>query len=625
MSRSSREAPNPGSLSSRQRTSVAVTTSRIAAPPRPHAWPRTPRSRRTRASRLAGALVLLLLSTSLLLTGAGLDGFLNRGIVYGSPPIAGGGLTLGMNVFLEKEADRQNVVKSVQLLKDGGVTIVRQSFPWAEIEPEVPGDYRDVKTKQDTWAKYDFIVDQLTQAGIGVMARVDTIPRWARPPTDDFARWDKGPPQDFNNYANFVATVAARYKGRIGHFQVWNEPNLTGEWGGKPISPQQYGLLLKRTADRVKAVNPAALIVTAGLAQTTDDPVTNNMSELTFIQGLYDHGAQDSFDILSVMGYGLGNSPEDRRVGTDRYNFSRTLLVRDIMVRNGDAAKPVWLSEYGWIAVPEERKAIYSNYWGPSADEETQARWTVEGLERARREWPWVGTIFVWGFRWVEPPTERPNDPARYFEVVDHDFAPRPAYVALRDWSAAQRIAASGLLPVRDKRFVWQGQWRDQTLGGQTYRVTNTDGATVRIAFQGTDLRLLARAGGNEGRMYATIDGRAVAGLERDENGSYLLLRDGQTNAHDTTLPLASDLDDGQHLLELRYGGSGPVAMTGIAVGRRRPFDWPTGLLFAAGLIGVFAAILVALRSVLLALGWLPHASEANGQPRHRAWWNTRE
>ena len=441
--------------------------------------------------------------------------------VYGIPPAGGGGLTLGMNAFLEKEADRQNVVKSVQMLKASGVTFIRQSFPWQEIEP-TPGNYRDPNTKQDTWAKYDFIVDQLTQAGIGIMARVDTIPRWARPQTDDFTKWDKGPPQDFNNYANFVATLATRYKGRVGHFQVWNEPNLTGEWGGKPISPEQYGLLLKFTYERVKAVNPAALIVTAGLAQTDDNPTTNNMSELTFIQGLYDAGAQPYFDILSVMGYGIGHSPEDRRVGADRYNFSRLLLVHDIMARNGDAAKPVWVSEYGWISLPSDWKGSYNNYWGPSVSEDVQAQWLVEGLDRARREWPWVGAIFVWGFRWVESPTDQPDDPARYFEVVDYDFTPRPAYLALQAWAGKQSVATSGVLPVRDQRFAWQGQWRDQSLGGQTYRVATTNDATVRLTFQGTDVHLRARAGASEGQVYVTIDGRPVEGLKADKDGPYL-------------------------------------------------------------------------------------------------------
>ena len=581
-----------------------------------------PRNSVTSLARLGGTVLLIGLSISLIISSVGLDGFLHRGVVYGTPPLNGGGLTLGMNLFLEKEPDRENVIRSVQLLKDGGVTFVRQSFPWQDIEPQ-PGVY--VQNGQSSWAKYDFIVEQLGQAGIGIMARVDTIPKWARPPTDNFKDYDKGPPQDFNNYANFVAALAARYKGRINHFQVWNEPNLDGEWGGKPISPEQYGLLLKYTAEKVKTISPAALIVTAGLAQTTEDGVrTNNLSELAFIDRLYQSGAKPYFDILSVMDYGLGDSPEDRRVGPDRTNFSRLLLAREVMVRNGDEQKPIWVSEYGWLSLPPDWQG-QPGTWGQSVDAETQARWTIEGLERMQREWPWVTNVFVWAFRWVERPEDTGRDPARYFEVVDHDFTPRPAYLALKRWAKEQRVATSGVLPIRDARLVWDGEWRDQTLGGQTYRVTTRPGATVRVAFRGTALRLRARAGSSEGQIYATVDGQPIGTLKADKDGSYLLLRDGQSAVHDAELPLASGLSDGQHLLELRYGGFGEVALSGIAIGRQRPFNWTGTILFISGLVGLFAGLVLLIRTILIALGWLRRRDEERSSRRTLTWWQTRE
>lgn len=572
-------------------------------------------------NRLASAALLIAFSLGFLVGAAGLDGFLTRGATNGAAAATTGvgGARLGMNVFLEKEADRQNVVTSVRMLKEGGVGYVRQSFPWQEIEP-APGVYRDPNDGHDTWAKYDFIVEQLTAAGIGILARVDTIPRWARPPGDDVARWDKGPPQDYNNYANFVGKLAERYKGKIRHYQVWNEPNLTGEWGGKPIDPAQYGLMLQFTWKRVKQVDPAILIVTAGLAQTIEDGVkTNNLNELDFIRRLYESGAQPYFDILSVMDYGLGRSPEDRRTGPAETNFSRLLLVREIMERYGDAAKPVWVSEYGWLSLPPDWRGPPGS-WGGSVDEATQARWTIAGIERMRREWPWVGMVFVWAFRWVEPPAQTASDPSRYFEVVEYDFRPRPAFLALKAWSAGQAVAVAGGLPARDPRIVWGGEWRDQTLGTHDYRLATREGQTARLAFRGTDVRLQVRVGPAEGRVYAAIDGQPVPGLQRDADGSYLALRDTQVAFDELTL--ASGLRDGDHILELRSGSTGPVAIERVLIGRRRPFDWAGGFLIAAGLAGLFAGLLRLGRSVALAAGWLAEP----GRGRHRpSWWETRE
>jgi hypothetical protein len=567
-------------------------------------------------NRIISSLVLIGLALSLTVSAAGLDGFLHRGVTYGVAAEGSGvgGARLGMNAFLEKEADRNNIVRSVEMLREAGVTYVRQSFPWQEIEP-APGAYRE-------WEKYDFIVNQLTGAGIGILARVDTIPRWARPPTDDFERWDKGPPQDFNNYANFVGVLAERYRGKIQHFQVWNEPNLTGEWGGKPIDPAQYGLLLQFTWKRVKQIDPAIQIVTAGLAQTTEDGVsTNNLNELDFIRGLYESGAQPYFDILSVMNYGLGDSPEDRRVGPERTNFSRLLLVRELMEKYGDEAKPVWISEYGWISLPPEWEGDRRTTWGVSVDEETQARWTVEGIERMRREWPWVGAVFVWAFRWVEPPTDTVVVPARHFEVVDYDFTPRPVYLALQEWSENQAVVTSGALPVTDSRIRWTGDWRDQRLGGRDYRFATTEGQVARVAFQGTEVRLRARVGPSEGRLYVAIDGRPVPGLSRDEGGSYIPLRDLEVDFAEVTI--ASGLRDGTHQLELRSGSTGPVALDRLLIGRQQPFSWTGSFLFVAGLAGLFAGLFRLLRSVVTALGWVAEAGPVRRAAP--AWWDTRE
>ncbi len=627
----------------RIRTGLAETTARFRAAADRSRQPAgagrlATRRRRARGlGRLVLALAQIVLALGLIVASAGLDGFLHRGVVYGVPASAPGGAgpLLGMNVFLEKEADREKVLTTIRMLRDARIPFVRQTFSWAEIEP-APGQHVDPNNGVNTWDKYDFIVEQLRAAGIGILARVDTIPRWARPPDADVARWEKGPPQDFNTYADFVATLAARYQGRISHFQVWNEPNLTGEWGGAPISAEQYGLLLKYTYPKVKAAVPSALIVTAGLAQTVEDGTrTNNLSELRFIQGLYDSGAAPYFDILSVMGYGLGDSPEDRRVGPARTNFSRVLLAREIMERNGDGAKPIWISEYGWVAPPADWPGPQRTDFGLSVNEQTQARYTVEGLERARREWPWLGAVFVWAFRWVEPPEERPDDPTRHFAVVEHDFTPRPVYAALREWADRQAVAAGGPVGVGDARLEWGGPWRPQVLAGREYRVAGVPDATARLAFSGTAIRLRARTGPRAGRVYVAVDGRPAPGLPADEGGSYVSLR-ADVGGADEALPLASDLADGDHLLELRAGGvdtgagGGEVALAGLAVGRRQPFAWAAPTLFLTGLGGLFAGLLLAGRVAADAFGWsavTPARGSGRGRMHRRrlAWWDTRE
>ena len=72
---------------------------------------------------------------------------------------------------------------------------------------------------------------------------------------------------------------------------------------------------------------------------------------------------------VGVQIYGLGQSPDNRHVGL-RFpiNFSRPVLTREVMVRHGDAATPIWASEYSWIAVPPDWTGREST-WGRSVSE----------------------------------------------------------------------------------------------------------------------------------------------------------------------------------------------------------------------------------------------------------------
>ena len=69
-------------------------------------------------------------------------------------------------------------------------------------------------------------------------------------------------------YARTVAAFAARYSGSVGRIIVWNEPNLSIEWGGRKVDPAGYAAMLKAVYPVVKAANPHVEVVAAGLAPT---------------------------------------------------------------------------------------------------------------------------------------------------------------------------------------------------------------------------------------------------------------------------------------------------------------------------------------------------------------------
>lgn len=124
--------------------------------------------------------------------------------------------------------------------------------------------------------------------------------------------------------------------------------------------------------------------------------------------------------------------------------MSRVLRVREVMVRNGDAAKPMWASEVGWNAAPPNLP-IPNDYGRVS--ERLQAQYTVRAFERARTEWPWMGVMAVWFFKRAD--ASESQQPWYYFRLVDPDFTVHPIYTALTAYSRQRGLTVPSTLDRR--------------------------------------------------------------------------------------------------------------------------------------------------------------------------------
>lgn len=338
---------------------------------------------------------------------------------------------IGANVFLEQEVESAKRRRSLELLKAAGVGWVRQQLPWEQVEPVAKGEYVDPKFGHSTWEKFDDIVNLADELEIELILRLDTSPRWALPP-DSFD--GLGPPMHFEDYWDFVEAVARRYQGRVRAYQVWNEPNLDIEWGRKPPDPAAYTRLLAGAAERIRRADPQALVLMAALSPTLTES-DEALNELIYLQRLYDAGAQAHFDVLAVQAYGLRGGPDDPRVDRDDVTFSRPTLVREVMVRNGDGAKPMWATEMGWNVNPPSIEEQRFGRVTPAL----QARYTVRAFERAQEAWPWLEVLCVW--YWKRPDLTNQHQDWYWFRLADPDFELQPVYFALRDFALVHGFA----------------------------------------------------------------------------------------------------------------------------------------------------------------------------------------
>jgi len=360
----------------------------------------------------------------------------------------------GVNVFLEQEPDPAVREQVVRMAAEAGVKWLRQEFPWEDIEIHGKGDFEDRRHEpyRSAWEKYDNIVDLAEKYDMELIVRVSNPPEWTRAQGNDVGTY--APPDDYQDFADFVSTLVSRYKGRIRYYQLWNEPNIYPEWGNYAISPEDYTRLLCMAADAARKADPNVVIINGAMASTivldpAAQPPGNALNDLLFMQRMYDAGAADCFDIVAMQGYGLWSGPTDRRMNPRVLNFSRPLFMRDLMVANGDAHKPIWISEMNWNAAPDD---LPDKRFGQVTPEQ-QARYLVEAYERIQREWPWLGVANVWYLKRPDDTWKKEGKPEYYFRLLEPDFKTTPAYEALKAYApgqAQQPIMHSGAHPPDD-------------------------------------------------------------------------------------------------------------------------------------------------------------------------------
>ncbi len=323
--------------------------------------------------------------------------------------------------------------RDLGLMKDAGLTWVKQQFAWRDIEGAGKGKY--------DWSHADQAVFFANAKGIDVLARVDNAPAWAAPGCFNAEKKQMGPAKNMQDWLDFLTAFATRYKGRIRAYEIWNEPNLAREWCGRPPNPAEYAALLKASYTTLKAIDPNIIVVSAGLTPTS----TSNdeaMPDVRFVEQMYTamkNNSKGYFDALGVHAPGYKAPPEmspDEVVKNPAYNngepvtgrvycFRHVEDIRKVMVARGDSAKQIVILEFGWTMDP-----IHPAYSWFAVDEQTQAKYIVAAFQYAKKNWaPWIGAMFV--IYMANPDWTKDNE-EYWWSITQPNGDPRGAYVRIK-------------------------------------------------------------------------------------------------------------------------------------------------------------------------------------------------
>lgn len=325
---------------------------------------------------------------------------------------------LGVHTRLTDEVEEWKIKRTLAMVREMGAPWIVEYFPWAYSEP-AEGTY--------DWTHADIVVDHARRQGLTVIARLGFVPQWARPENSAFSYLA---PERYPAFASFVSAFVEHFRGRIDHIIIWNEPNLSYEWGFQPVDPAQYTDLLCQAYRAAKSVAPDIVVLGGALAPTLAPPGhPDGLDDLLYLQGMYDAGAASCFDGLAAHAYGW-RFPADTPPAEDVINFRRVELLRAIMVANGDEDKPIYITEGGWNDHPR---------WTKGVSPGNRILYTIQAAELART-WPWCEMIAFWAFRYPRPAQSYQD----YFTFVNVDFSPKPIYLALQQYAHGQEVTLLG-------------------------------------------------------------------------------------------------------------------------------------------------------------------------------------
>jgi len=339
----------------------------------------------------------------------------------------------------------------LKIMQEAGIKWGRQDFTWRRIEVK-PGVYK--------WDSYDRVVDQLLAHGIMILANLAYEPDWIRKKINS--------PGAVEAYVAFVRAAVTRYKDKVKHWQIWNEPNFGGHfWRG---TPEQYANFLKAAGEAIHEIDPEAKVAGFNTA----------FVDLKWTEKILSLVPYDCFDILCFHPYRPPNSPEEKEDLWFRDHYSRTNRMTGydyitqvdalwkLMSRFGKP-KPMWVTEICWNS--------HIHPYGSSELRQADmlVRFYVLSIASGK-----VNKVFWWTLR---DSGTREYDQGDMVGLVRHDYTPKYSYYA---YAVMTRMLEGKKflrrLTEEDGVYVFKfGDGKTETLVAWTTRPY----AYIRVSFQG--------------------------------------------------------------------------------------------------------------------------------------------
>ena len=345
--------------------------------------------------------------------------------------------------------------RALQNARELGVTRLRVFVNWAG----VMGKQRDLPEPPPEptyyWGIYEELIDAAARAGIRVQLDLaGPAPRYATGDKElGMTRPDPG------QFAAFARAAAARFKGRVDRYSIWNEPNHDGWLRPSAEAPRLYRALYVTGHGAIKEADPGAAVL---FGETAPYHGSRAMAPLAFLRRTLCLTSRYRRDKKCLAGmpegtrgllrtdgyahhpYDFRNAPDHKYKGADNVTIGTLSRLTKALDRAARAkalwgpskrrAPFVYLTEFGYFAT------------GPRAKipEARRAKYLPRAFTLAQRN-PRVKQMLHYGL--AAPPPDYPGA-AFDFGLVMSNGDRRGTYAPLVKWARSaikkRRIAAPG-------------------------------------------------------------------------------------------------------------------------------------------------------------------------------------
>jgi len=210
-------------------------------------------------------------------------------------------------------------------------------FRWLRLHDGTnPTKWRYVEEKQGEFQFCDEGINAAKATGFSLLGMLDGAPPWTSKKPRGLVNYESiynqpDKPGALDAWSEYVRTTVSHFKGRINHWEIWNEPWAANFFSG---TPEELGEIIKRGYQAAKEVDPQCFIISA-------NSVAHSNASDKWTPAVLKSIGTEFFDALSVHDY------NPALYGGEISPPESTVAKFSAMMREVGQPKPIWNTEGG--------------------------------------------------------------------------------------------------------------------------------------------------------------------------------------------------------------------------------------------------------------------------------------